>query len=402
MNIFRPADILLPREELLEKWAVIACDQFSSEPGYWAETADIVGSAPSALHLILPEAALGSGEERRIAAIHQTMRDYLQSGLFREYRNAFIYVERRLPEGGVRQGVIGMLDLEAYDYAPDARTPVRATEETVTERIPPRMQIRGAAELELPHALLLCDDADDLLIGLLGRQKAAFPKLYDFELMQGGGHVTGWLLEGVVLRKLRERLEAYAAGRALCFAVGDGNHSLATAKACWEQLKRERPGEDLSEHPARFALVELENLRGPAQRWEAIHRLVTGCEPDALLAGLRQALGRADGAPVRCVCGGEETLLLLGHDDGVPPVVRLQRFLDAWLEEHAGALDYIHGEDALRSLAAADGAVGFLLPAPEKERLFPGIAAGGVLPRKTFSMGSAREKRYYLEARKIR
>ena len=234
MNIFRSADILLPREEEAEKWAVIACDQFSSEPEYWAETARIVGDAPSALRLILPEASLGADDGAAAAAIHETMRDYLQRGVLREYRNAFVYVERTMADGSVRQGVVGMLDLEAYDYAPDAGTPVRATEETVRERIPPRMHIRQGAALELPHTLLLCDDREDLLIGLLGRQKAALPKLYDFELMQGGGHIAGWLLEGVIARKLRERLDAYAKDRALVFAVGDGNHSLATAKAVWE------------------------------------------------------------------------------------------------------------------------------------------------------------------------
>lgn len=402
MSSFLPADILLPREELLEKWAVIACDQFSSEPEYWAETERIVGGAPSALRLILPEAALESAGAERIGAIRGRMEEYLNSGVFREYKNAFVYVERRLLDGSVRQGVVGMLDLEDYDYRAQAKTPVRATEETVTGRIPPRMQIRAGAALELPHVLLLCDDAEDLLIGLLSRQKAALPKLYDFELMQGGGHVAGWLVEGVVARKLRERLETYAAGRELPFAVGDGNHSLATAKACWEALKRERPDEELSRHPARFALVELENLRSPAQRWEAIHRLVTGCGAKALIEAVRRELDDGEGAPILCLTGGEELTIRIGGRDGRLPAARLQAALDAWLGEHPGQIDYIHGEDALRSLSARADAVGFLLPVPDRERLFPAIAAGGVLPRKTFSIGSAREKRYYLEARKIR
>ena len=399
MTIFQPADILLPREEALEKWAVIACDQFSSEPAYWAETERIVGDAPSALRLVLPEARL-NGDERG-EEIHETMKKYLQEGLFRQYKNAFVYVERSLADGSIRSGVVGMLDLEAYDYAPDARTPVRATEETVADRIPPRMCIRQGAALELPHVLLLCDDPEDLVIGLLARQKAAFPKLYDFELMQGGGHIAGWLLEGVVARKLRERLDAYAAGRALVFAVGDGNHSLATAKACWEQYKREHPGEEFSTHPARYALVELENLRSPAQKWEAIHRLVTGCDASALIRQAKRALESPEGAPVVCLAGGQESVLRLGGGDGLLPIAGLQRFLDDYLAHHPGSIDYIHGEDALRALAAGEDAVGFLLPAMEKETLFPGIAAGGVLPRKTFSMGSAREKRYYLEARRI-
>ena len=399
MNIFQPADILLPKEELLDKWAVIACDQFSSEPDYWAETERIVGTSPSALRLILPEAQLGQNDEERAERIHQTMRDYLDAGIFRSYKNCFVYVERTLADGAVRQGVVGMLDLEAYDYRPGSASPVRATEQTVVERIPPRMRIREGAALELPHVLLLCDDKDDLLIGLLGRQKAALPKLYDFELMQGGGHIAGWLVEGVIARKLRERLDAYASGRALVFAVGDGNHSLATAKACWEKRKAEQP-DTPADHPARYALVELENLQSGAQRWEAIHRVVTDCDVDTLRKATIAALDDGAGAALTLIKGAEETVLRLDPARG-DPVARVQEFLDAWLKENAGSIDYIHGEDSLRALASAEGALGFLLPAMAKEDLFPAVEAQGVLARKTFSMGSAREKRYYLEAREI-
>ena len=398
MTIFQPADILVPKEEALEKWAVIACDQFSSEPDYWRETEAAVGGAPSALRLILPEVWLQNDNSARIGAIHEAMRETLALGLLREYKNAFVYVERTLSDGSVRQGVIGMLDLEAYDFAPDAQTPVRATEETVAARIPARVGIREGAALELPHVLLLCDDREDLLIGLLSRQKAAFPKLYDFDLMQGGGHIAGWLLEGVVSRKLRERLDAYAKGRSLIFAVGDGNHSLATAKACWERYKAAHPGTE--EHPLRYALVELENLHSPAQQLEAIHRVVTGCDAAALLRAA-QALDCPGGTPLRWVSGGQEGLIRLDLSGGLLPTALLQQFLDAWLAENRGEIDYIHGEDSLRTLAAAGDAVGFLLPALPKESLFAGIKAGGVLPRKTFSMGAAREKRYYLEARKL-
>ena len=399
MNIFQPADILLPKEELLDKWAVIACDQFSSEPDYWAETERIVGDAPSTLRLILPEAQLGGNDAQRAETIHQTMRDYLGAGIFRSHKNCFVYVERTLADGAVRQGVVGMLDLEAYDYRPGAQSPVRATEQTVVERIPPRMRIREGAALELPHVLLLCDDKDDLLIGLLGRQKAALPKLYDFELMQGGGHIAGWLVEGVIARKLRERLDAYASGRELVFAVGDGNHSLATAKACWEKRKAEQP-DTPDEHPARYALVELENLQSGAQRWEAIHRLVTNCDVSALREATIAALDDGAGAALTLIAGTEETPVRLDPAKG-DPVARVQEFLDAWLKENAGSIDYIHGDASLRALAAAEGALGFLLPAMAKEELFPTVEARGVLARKTFSMGSAREKRYYLEAREI-
>ena len=396
MTIFQSADILLPREDALGRWAVIACDQFSSEPGYWEETEKLVGNAPSALRLILPEARLGQDNTEAADSIHRRMEKYLQSGLFREYKNAFVYVERCLSDGSVRQGVVGMLDLECYDYAPDSKTPVRATEATVPERIPPRMRIREGAALELPHTLLLMDDPDDLVIGLVGRQKAALPKLYDFELMQGGGHIAGWLMEGVIARKLRERLDAYAKGRALVFAVGDGNHSLATAKACWEAYKAAHPG--VTEHPLRYALVELENLHSPAQKWEAIHRVVTSCDAERLIEGAKAALDTDAGEAVTLVSGERECVI---HVPGLA-LAAVQDFLDGYLKEHAGELDYIHGEESLRALAKGENAVGFLLPKMKKEELFPGVETLGALPRKSFSMGKAREKRYYLEARSLR
>ena len=396
---FYPADILLPKGQDMTKWAVVACDQFTSEPEYWEAVERQVGDAPSTLRLILPEANLKAPNvDELIGEINASMEKYLAGGVFETLTDSLLYIERQQSDGTIRHGLIGMVDLDDYDFTPGSGALIRATEATVTERIPPRMQIREGAALELPHVLLLCDDPEDLLIGLLGRQKAAFPKLYGFELMQGGGQVRGWLLEGVVLRRLRERLDAYCAGRKLCYAVGDGNHSLATAKACWEQIKKEHAGEDLSGHPARYASVELENLHGPGQRWEAIHRLVTGCDAEKLFSAAAAALDDGAGAELRCVTGSGERVL---HLSGSLPVARLQAFLDAYLSENAGSLDYIHGEDALRALAAREGSLGFLLPAMDKGVLFPAIEAGELLPRKTFSMGSAREKRYYLEARII-
>lgn len=411
MRAFMPARILLPNTAEMEKWAVIACDQFTSQPEYWQRVRDTVGEAPSALHLILPEAELGDGEEARIAAINAAMEDYLARGLFRCHEDAFVYVERSLMDGQIRRGLVGMIDLEQYDYSPGSQTAIRATESTVAERIPPRVRIRKDAALELPHVLLLCDDEQAGVIEPLSALKDGLQKLYDFELLEGGGHIAGWLVQSAEAEKVKARLEAYEAaetakysayGAPLLYAVGDGNHSLATAKACYEALKEQHPGEDLSAHPARFALVELENIHDPAQSFGPIHRIVKQTDPAALLAALQAEACAPEGFAIRWFCGEESGTLLLDPARGKLPVGILQRFLDDYLRDHPGQVDYIHGDDTLRELAAEADSIGFLLPVPEKGRFFESILADGVLPRKTFSMGHAQEKRYYLEARRIR
>lgn len=399
-RVFGAADVLLPRVDEMEKWAVVACDQFSSEPEYWARVRGEVGDAPSALNLILPEAELGAqGEAERIAQIHAAMRAYLARGVFEKHECAFVYVERTLLGGEVRRGVVGMVDLEAYDYRAGAQAAVRATEKTVVERIPPRMAIRQGAAVELPHVLLLCDDEQRTLIEPLTLKKDSLPLLYDFELMEHGGRIAGYLVQGGEARELEARIDDYEArcmeNSGLCYAVGDGNHSLAAAKACYEAQKAAQGG------PARFALVELENIRDEAQVFEPIHRIVTGVQPDALLSALEERCGAAQGHRVEWVAGerrGEITL-----DVGISPLAVgvLQGFLDEYLKEHGGQIDYIHGEDVLGRLAQRADAVGFLLPPMEKGQLFDGVVKDGSLPRKTFSMGHACEKRYYLEARRI-
>ena len=410
MDIFKPADILLPRVEDMSKWAVIACDQFTSQPDYWERVRQTVGEAPSALQLILPEAELSGPYERRIPAIHAAMERYLAEGLFREYRDSFVYVERTLLDRQIRRGLVGALDLEQYDYSPDADSAVRATERTVVERIPPRKKIRQGASLELPHVLLLCDDPEDRILAPLTEEKDRLPALYDFELMENGGRIRGWLVQGGEADAVRGRLDAYEQAvrsryqeleSAMLYAVGDGNHSLATAKACWEDLKKTLSPEEREKHPARFALVELENLYDDSQQIEPIHRVVTGTDVSALLAAARTQICAEGGYPLSWVSGSDSGTLYLDPAKGQLPVGILQSFLDGWLTGHPGEIDYIHGDDALRGLAAAPDAVGFLLPAIGKELLFRGIIADGVLPRKTFSMGHAVEKRYYLEARKI-
>lgn len=412
MNAFMPADILLPQVDSMERWAVIACDQFTSDPAYWARVASTVGDAPSTLQLILPEAELGTPQEaQHTKAINEAMIQYLNQNLFRVYPNSFVYVERVLQNGTVRKGLVGMVDLDAYDYTPGASSAIRATERTVTERIPPRQRVRRDASIELPHILLLSDDNEKVLIEPITAKKAELPLLYDFDLMEDGGHITGYLVSGAEVEAFNARLTDYSArcpqkyadlkGSPLVFAVGDGNHSLATAKSCYEELKKNHPGEDLSNHPARFALVELENIHDEAQKFEPIHRVIVDTDPEALLKALEPWCA-PDGYPVPWFAGEKSGTVYLDRNRSQLEVGVLQQFLDEYLADHPGKIDYIHGDDDLKNLAKQENAIGFLLPAMAKSQLFRGVVADGVLPRKTFSMGHAREKRYYLEGRKIK
>ena len=413
MNAFLPADILFPQVDSMEKWAVIACDQFTSDPAYWERVRKNAEGAPSTINLILPEAELGTEKEaEHTALINATMAEYLKNNVFRTLKNAFVYVERTLENGTVRKGLVGMVDLDAYDYSTGSTSAIRATERTVVERIPPRMRVRRNAPVELPHILMLCDDHDKVLIEPIAEKKDGLTKLYDFELMEGGNRIAGWLVDGAEAEAFNARLTDYTAnvgkkyeglkGVPMVFAVGDGNHSLATAKSCYEELKKNNPGVDLSNHPARYALVELENIHDPAQVFEPIHRVIFKTEPKKLLKALEDACGGTEGFPVKWYIGEESGTIVLDKNKGELAVGILQHFLDDYLKNHAGEIDYIHDDDELIRLADQENAIGFLLPAMEKSQLFRGVIADGVLPRKTFSMGHAREKRYYLEGRKIK
>lgn len=413
MNAFLPADILFPNVDSMEKWAVIACDQFTSDPAYWERVRQNAQGAPSTINLILPEAELGTPKEaEHTALINATMAEYLKNDVFRTYHNALVYVERTLENGTVRKGLVGMVDLDAYDYSTGSTSAIRATERTVVERIPPRMRVRRDAPIELPHILMLCDDHEKVLIEPIAEKKAQLSKLYDFELMEGGNRIQGWLVDGDEAEAFNARLSEYSAnvgkkyadlkGVPMVFAVGDGNHSLATAKSCYEELKAQNPGKDLSMHPARFALVELENIHDDAQVFEPIHRVITKCDPKVLLEALKRDACAEEGFEVKWYIGKESGTVMLDKAKSQLAVGVLQGFLDTYLKEHAGEIDYIHDDDALISLAEQDNAIGFLLPAMEKSQLFRGVIADGILPRKTFSMGHSREKRYYLEGRKIK
>ncbi len=410
MALFHPAELLVPREELLEDWAVIACDQFTSQPEYWDEVRQRAEGKPSSYHLVFPEAELGGDEAGRIAAIHENMRRCLGGQIFRSFPDSCVYVERQLLDGSVRRGIVGVIDLEAYDYESDAVSPVRATEQTVVERIPPRVKIRSGAPLELSHAILLMDDASGRVLDSLTESRDTLPLLYGFSLMQGGGRIEGRLVSGARASALARAIDDYEAETALrcssngtaplLYAVGDGNHSLAAAKACWEQLKNADPCLSGTQHPARYAMVELQNIRDDAQRFEPIHRLLTGVPADTFLHDA-ETICAPGGYPVCWHAGDRRGTLCLDRSLGALPVAILQAFLDRFLREHGGHLDYIHGEQTVISLAAKSGGLALLLPEISKDDFFRGIAADGVLPRKTFSMGHAQEKRYYLEARRI-
>ena len=412
MNVFKPADILLPQVEDMSKWAVIACDQFSSNPGYWQRVRENANGAPSTINLILPEAELGTPEEdAHTKLINETMKRYREENIFKSYGRSFIYVERTLTNGSVRKGLVGMVDLDAYDYSTGSVSAIRATEKTVVERIPPRMKVRRNASVELPHILMLCDDHEKKLIEPIAAMKENLPVVYDFDLMEEGGHITGWLVQGEAVEKFEAVLADYSAhvgekyeglpGVPMVFAVGDGNHSLATAKACYEELKASAPDQDFSCHPARYALVELENIHDEAQAFEPIHRVVFHVDVQKLLRDL-ETVCAPGGFPVTWFVGEQSGIIYLDKSRSELAVGALQSFLDEWLQENEGEVDYIHGEEDVRQLAKQESTIGFLLPAMEKSQLFRGVIADGILPRKTFSMGHAREKRYYLEGRVIK
>lgn len=408
---FGPADILLPKTGL-NAWSVVACDQYTSQPEYWQRVEQTVGEKPSALRLILPESKLeGPGVADSIAKVNDAMEQYLAEGIFAEYPDTLIYVERRLRDGKIRRGLVGCLDLSAYDFTPGSRAPIRATEGTVLSRIPPRVAVRENAAIELPHVLLLTDDPERTVIEPLAARKAAMEQVYDFDLMENSGHLSGWLLGeeeqaavAAALHALNDQTafaEKYHAPGApvLLFAVGDGNHSLATAKACWEKSGAER---------AKYALVELTNLHDDSLEFEPIHRVIFDADTGKLLSDLKAAFpgaydGEGEGHVLRWVTAAGEGAVTVPAPKAQLAVGTLQSFLDGWLAQNAGRIDYIHGEDVTCDLARRAGdSIGFLLPPMGKDQLFPTVIFDGVLPRKTFSMGHAHDKRFYLEARAIK
>ena len=393
---FMPADILLPKKDF-EKWAVVACDQFTSEADYWNAVEKTVGDAPSTLRITLPEIYLEDGDtEKRIADINVTMEKYLENGVFEEHKAAMIYVERTQSDGTVRHGIVGAIELCDYEYRKGSKALVRATEQTVIERIPPRVKIRKDASVELPHVLLLTDDPEKTVIEPIKAVKDKLTVAYDFDLMQGGGHITGWFLRPEDIERVGLAVNALCDGKEdkMMFAVGDGNHSLATAKEC----------SNLSDSPlARSALVEVVNIHDDSIQFEPIYRVLFGVEPELVIAQLAADLG-TDGEDYHkfiCCFGDEECELHLKPTSKLP-VGTLQTWLEDYIKKYNVKIDYIHGEDVVRNLSKEKGNLGFIFDGMRKDELFPAVLGDGSLPRKTFSMGHAADKRYYIEARKIK
>jgi len=417
--------ILLPKEGTeMEKWAVVACDQYTSEPEYWEEVERIVGEAPSTLSLILPEVYLGAENvSERIDSIHGRMDQMLRDGFFRQLPEGTVLV-RRTVGGKTRWGLMLAFDLECYDYTKGSATMIRATEGTVESRIPPRLRVREGAAVELPHILILIDDPDCTVIEPL---RGKGETIYEFDLMKDGGHVEGRFLPkeelfGLhgALTALKEKWQGRCGAPLLLYAMGDGNHSLATAKAAWERLKPSLSGEERMCHPARYALCELENLHDEGIVFEPIHRVVFGAgEKELFLERLSDIFrGQNPGGGVRIlnsgekagteehclpfVCEGGEGAVVIGAPAAQLPVGTLQNALEEYQRRYGCRIDYIHGGETARGLGSRSGNMAFLLPAMNKEALFRTVILDGALPKKTFSMGEANEKRYYLEARALR
>ena len=462
-NCFNPANILLPNDGIdMEKWSVIACDQFTSQADYWDAVEKYVADAPSTLNVVFPEIYLGTTtKQERIKYINTTMDTYLTDGTLKQaVTDGYVLVERTT-ESGVRLGIVGLIDLDDYDFNPKNKTLIRATEGTVISRIPPRVKIREHAAIELPHVMLLVDDPVDGQNGELCQNESqenavniatikhgiieyvyairdTLRKLYDTELMQGGGHIRGYAVEGEAAKQVTE---AFAAKQNSCggflFAVGDGNHSLATAKTCWENIKKSGKftEEQLKTHPARYALVEICNLHSEALEFKPIHRLLTNVDVKDMLSFFeaeitKQGLESADGDEIvfeYVESGNDDSAKPANGNEAVSenndgtctasiktyginitnrgdrlPVEILQGILDKYLETHDNvSIDYIHGDEALHGLVKETKGCGIFLQSIDKSTLFPAINAGGVLPRKTFSIGEANEKRYYMECHKI-
>lgn len=415
-KLFIPGDILLPERVDMGLWSVIACDQYTSAPEYWACIDEKVGKAPSTLRLILPEAYL---ETRDVAAetekINAAMGKYLADGVFKTVENSYIYVERELEAGKIRRGLLGLIDLEAYDYRADSVSPVHATEGTVESRLPPRVKIREGAALELPHIVVFVDDPENRIFAGLGGGE----KLYDFDLMQAGGHITGTRVTGAAAERVQNELSGLAEpdylekryalkGKApVIIAMGDGNHSLATARLCWEKIREGLSPAEREKHPARYGLAELVNIHDDSIDFEPIHRVLFETDTVSYFTEadnyFKNVRGQGSAAhKIILTCGGKtEELTVAGLTIGNLIAVS-QKFCLEYLCAHGGKLDYIHDDDTALEMAGRENCAGLLLPAMDKNELFPSIMTSGVFPAKSFSIGPARDKRYYLECRRIK
>lgn len=406
-KIIKSTDILLPRESIdFTKWSVIACDQYTSDLDYWNSVRDTVKDLPSALHFIIPEVFLEietpEQKENRIENINNVMTDYL-GNIFKCYKDSIIYVERRLKNGKVRQGIICALDLEEYNFSKESVSAVRATEATVPERLPPRIQVRKSAHIESPHILVLYEDEKFKILSEIKKNISENEKVYDFPLMCGGGSVKGFVLQGNIATSIESKINELS-DKEIKFAVGDGNHSLATAKECYELLKKSMSEEEYKIHPARYALVELVSIYDESLEFEPIYRVLFDVNPEHLITKLKENEYIKEVEPLNSnleLISGNKKFTFKVDDSNFLVVAILQKFLDTYLAENGGRIDYIHGLEELKYFAQNENNVGFIFNTIQKSELFDYVQKNGPLERKTFSMGEADDKRYYLECRKI-
>ena len=419
------ADILIPRKDVdLNKWAVVACDQFTSEKDYWHDVESYVADAPSTLKLIFPECYLDDGDDdRRIEDINRTMKQYVDADLFSTHRNCFFLVKRTCGSA-CRWGLMAALDLDRYSWEKGSTSLIRATEGTILSRIPPRKKIRKDAPLEIPHIMVLISDSGRTVIEPLAASTARLEKAYDFELMKNGGHLEAWVVDSekdleAVTSAFEKLYDALDPENPLLFAMGDGNHSFATAKSCWEDIKSGLSEEERKNHPARFCLVELENIFDPGLVFEPIHRVLFNVPEEVFLEELKKNASAVKAEKVGCrnciareiadqgsqrfgYCTADKHVVVtLENPSAAIAAGTLQKVIDALIAK-GYSVDYIHGADVTDKLGSAEGNIGLFLPAIDKGTFFDTIIKDGALPRKTFSMGEANEKRYYMEARKIK
>jgi len=402
INIFTPANILIPEDISMESWSVIACDQFSSQREYWERVRRNVGSKPSTLNMIIPEAYLEEiDEEAEIKKISDKMEEYVKSGILREVKDSFIYVERTQPDGRIRKGIVGVVDLDEYDFT-GVSAAIRASEGTVLDRLPPRIRVRRSALLELPHIITFIDDMDETVVEPLAKTADTLPLLYDFDLMEGGGHIKGMMVTGKDAENVMEALRSLHSKNDMLMIMGDGNHSLAAAKVYWDEIKQSLSEQERENHPARRALVELNNVYDPAISFEAIHRVLFNVDAKRFIGEFEDAVPH--GSDYKIQWSSRE-----GNGDiGIKAecigdmLTIMQDFIDRYIEKTETAVDYIHGEDSTLKLAEGESCLGLILPAMNKSDFFETVEKSGVFPRKSFSVGHAEDKRYYLECRKIR
>jgi len=401
-NVFIPTDILIPDGISMQSWSVIACDQFSSQPEYWERVKNNVGDKPSTLNMIIPEAYLEDiNEETEIKKISEFMAEFLESGNYKEIKDSFIYVERTQPDGRIRKGLVGAVDLEEYDFT-GVSAAIRASEGTVLDRLPPRIRVRRSAPLELPHIITFIDDKDNTVIEPIAKKAGELQLLYDFDLMEGGGHIKGRKVSGHDAANVMSALNTLHEKNEMLMIMGDGNHSLAAAKVYWDEIKQTLSNDEKENHPARRALVELNNVYDPAITFEAIHRVMFNVDPDKFIEDFKNAVNKGTDYIIKWSSKDKNGEIGIKAACIGDMLTVMQDFIDSYIKDTESIVDYIHGEESTLTLSKGDRSVGLVLPAMDKSDFFETVEKSGVFPRKSFSVGHAEDKRYYLECKVIR